>query len=181
MTKTVYPTYSSTTSITLIEKLDEYLLSITENLDDANDSDSDIQMRTFDDVLISDGDPINGYDVMTENNFALNKNRCPILNPQLNVGNVINVQDLSFVKQFDLPTPAIAALFGAYGRGLLMASQNYIAEKLKTQFIRLSQGDECVIEVATKLQTAIQTAAQVQYLMAQPVITPLGPGTIIPV
>lgn len=168
-----YPIYSSNV-IGLIGNFNDYLLELNQN---SNQLPEDLGLlESFDDILESNEDPLDTFKSATARNNNRRKAKCPVLNPT--VGNLPEVPgvpimpaipDLSFLRAFNIPVPAIAALFGAYGRGLLLAAQNYAAEQIKSQLIKISQGDECVIEIATKLQAGIQAAAQVQYLMAQPV------------
>ena len=193
--KTTYPIYPiPIDSNSLLGKFDTYIKGATtyattqDGKDAAALANSLAVPITEDDVFASNGDPIDNLKNASAHNAGLKTKRCPILNMDANnlpsvpgVPPLPPVPDLSFLKAFDVPAPLVALTFGAYGRGLILAAQNYAAKELQTQLIRLSQGDQCVIEIANKIQNGISSAAQVQYLIAQSVVTPVGPGVVLPI
>jgi len=187
MTLTTYCIYPSTNTGNLLSTFDTYLQASASYVAPENPLDTLLPI-SFDDVLNGDGDPLDGLKNAASVNARLKTNRCPVLNqnnnnlPQIpGAPQLPQVPDLSFLKAFDIPAPAVAALFGAFGRGLILAAQNYAAQTIQNEFIKLSQGDACIIEIANKVQNGIASAAQVQYLLAQPVVTPVGPGLVLPI
>jgi len=86
-----------------------------------------------------------------------------------------------FLSKFDVPIPILVAMFGGYGRVLLKASLVYAAMILKDNLIIASRGNQKIIEVALKLYIAYQMISDLQYLAAQPVVTPTGPGVVTPI
>lgn len=138
--------------------------------------------------ILNVGDLTNdSNDILKDLAGLIDRNKSTMLNSD--AGNLPDVPgnpmsptpNLSFLKRFDLPPPGVAILFGAYGRGLILASQNYVAEKIKNELFKIAKGNEYVIEIAEKISSGIKSAAQVQYLLAQPTITPLGVGMVTPI
>ena len=179
-----YPIYNTRSN----DKLNNFNMYLTQlNFLDTSTEEELGDLEELDDVLNKTGDPLENIKNSNKRNELIKRKKCPILNPE--IGNLPNVPnnplppppDLSFLKSLDLPPALVAALFGAYGRGLILAAQNYAAGKIKNELIKMAQGDECVIEIANKLQVGIQTAAQVMYLISQPVVTPVGPAILLPI
>ena len=118
------------------------------------------------------------------NKDRLKNHSCPIFNPGIDsnlptVSEIPPIPDLGFLQELNIPITAMVAMFGGYGRVLLKAGTVYAAHTIKNELINMSRGDEHVIEIASKLAIALTTISDLQYLLAQPVVTPAGPGTLL--
>lgn len=133
------------------------------------------ELQSLDEIIDTSDDILGDIENLDKLNRDRRKNSCPVLNPKFEnlpeiPGNPIPpLPDLGFLKALDIPIPLIVTMFGGYGRLLLKASTEYAAQQIKDELIGLSRGDECVIQIATKLQIAISTIADLQYLLAQPI------------
>lgn len=172
----------STAFNTYLDLLSENNMSITKplNTDPTN-------ILTVEDLISNSTDILSDIQNLGNiNKDRLKNHSCPIFNsgidsnlPTVPGTPIPPMPDLGFLQDLNIPITAMVAMFGGYGRILLKAGTVYAAHTIKNELINISRGDEHVIEIASKLAIALTTISDLQYLLAQPVVTPAGPGTLL--
>lgn len=90
---------------------------------------------------------------------------------------VASLGSLSFLTKFNVPIGAVIPMFGGFSaRGILKGTLDYKALNMRDRLIQLSKGNPCVIEIANKLYIAMKTAADMNYLVGQPLVTVSSTG-----
>ena len=192
----VATSFVKTDKIELLTSFDAYLTQASLaniSMQAFADGPPELPVVSVEQVTETSTDILNDIFNLNTTNASARENRCPILD-QSNINlpeippipgvcplpPIPQIPNLDFLQQLDVPMPVLAVMFGAVGRAAIKASSEYAANKARDELIKLSQGDQCVIEIANKLQLAMKAASDLQYLIAQPVIIPTGIGSIIP-